>query len=106
MAEQGTRYSVRKELRASLTVEAAGVMSVVLFSLMILLGQAFDLRAETVGEFQLHLEADQARHLIENAGETEIIRSSGGTGWSLEIAASVFRPEKSLRMWSLAEDIP
>ena len=92
-------------LRASYTVEAAGVMAVVFFTIMILMNQAFRLHAETVGNFVLHAAVEQERHAVENRTEAEVVRQAEGRDWSLEITAPVFRPENSLRMWSLAEDL-
>lgn len=92
------------KVRASFTVEAAGVMAAVMFVIMILISQAFRLRAETVGKFSVHEETEQMRHLVENAEKEEIVRSREGTGWQIEIEAQVFRPENFLRKWSLAED--
>ncbi len=92
-------------LPASATVEAAGIMSVVLLTVMVLMNQAFRLRAETVGNFVLHETVERERHLVEHSDKTTISRYAKGSGWSLEITASVFRPEDSLRMWSLVEDI-
>ena len=92
------------KMRASFTVEAAGVMAAVMFVIMILISQALHLRAETVGKFSVHEEVEQMRHLVENAEKKEIIRSRAGAGWQFEIEAQVFRPESFLRKWSLAED--
>lgn len=95
----------RKCLRASYTVEAAGVMAVVLFTVMILVNQALSLHAETTGGFALHEEVERERHAVEQIEELDITRQAEGRQWSLEITAPVFRPENSLRMWSLAEDL-
>lgn len=91
-------------LRGSFTVETAGVMAVVLFGVMILLDQAFSVRAETVGEFRVHETVERERHLIENIEENEISASGSGERWSLEVTAPVFRPENALRMWCLMEE--
>lgn len=91
-------------LRGSFTVEAAGVMAVVLFCVMILLDQAFHVRAETVGEFRVHETVERERHLMEKIGENEISASGNGERWSLEVTAPVFRPENALRMWCLLEE--
>ncbi len=93
-------------MKASFTVEAAGVMAAVMFVIMILISQAFRLRAETVGKFSVHEDVEQTRHLVENAEKKEIVRSRTGSGWQAEIEAQVFRPENFLRKWSLAEDEP
>lgn len=95
----------RAALRASYTVEAAGVMATVFFIIMILMNQAFRLHAETVGYFALHETVERERHLVDNKKESEVVEYADGTGWNLEITAPVFRPEDSLRMWSLAEDL-
>ncbi len=95
----------RAALRAGYTVEAAGVMATVFFVIMILMNQAFRLHAETVGYFALHERVEQERHAVENKKETEIVERADGKSWDLEITAPVFRPENSLRLWSLAEDL-
>lgn len=92
-------------LRAEYTVEAAWVMAVVFFTIMILINQAFRIHAETVGNFMLHETVEKERHAVENRDEAEVVRRAGGSQWDLEITAPVFRPENSLRMWSLAEDL-
>lgn len=92
-------------LSASYTVEAAGVMSVVLFTIMILMGQALRLSGETRGMFQLHEQVERVRHEPEHKDDRRISVQSGGNGWNLEITAPVFRPENFLRIWSLAEDV-
>lgn len=109
-AEKGENISGRKlwkwltgSAAASYTVEAAGVMAAVFFTMMILLDQAFHMRAETVGGFEVHREVERERHAIENADEAEIAREGGGMRWGVKITSPVFRPEESLRMWSLAE---
>lgn len=92
-------------LEAAYTVEAAGVMAVVLFTVMILINQAFRIHAETTGYFALHEVVERERHAVENRDEAEIVRQAEGSHWSLEITAPVYRPENSLRLWSLAEDL-
>ncbi len=94
----------QRRLSASYTVEAAGVMAIVFFSIMVLLNQAFHVHAETVGSFVLHDEVERERHQVENQYEAEISRKAQGARWSREITAAVFRPEESLRLWSLAEE--
>lgn len=91
------------KVRASYTVEAAGVMAVVLFTMMVLLNQAFHVHAETTGCFTVHEEVERERHKIENKDESEVTRQAQGIRWSLELTASVFSPEDAIRMWSLAE---
>ena len=50
---------------ASYTIEAAGVMAVVLFTMMVLLNQAFHVHAETTGCFIVHETVERERHKIE-----------------------------------------
>ncbi len=90
-------------IRASYTVEAAGLMALIFFTIMILLNQAFHVHAETSGCFATHEAVESERHKIENQDEPEISRQVQGMRWSLDLTASVFSPEKTLRMWSLAE---
>lgn len=98
------RAGRKRTLPGSYTVEAAGVMAVVLFTVMILLNQAFHMRAETVGVFSLHETVERERHEIEHIEEKEINRKERGMRWSLDLTVPVFRPEESLRLWSLAEE--
>lgn len=95
----------RPALAASYTVEVAGVMAAVFLIIMILMNQAFRLQGETVGYFALHEAVERERHAVDNKKEAEVTKSADGNGWDLEITAPVFRPEDSLRMWSLAEDL-
>lgn len=97
------RRILAKGLRASYTVEAAGVMAVVFFVMMILLNQAFHVQRETVGSFAVHEEVERERHKAVDLEEEEITRQAQGMRWSLELTAPVFRPEEALRMWSLLE---
>ena len=92
-----------KGIRASYTVEAAGVLEIVLLVVMVLLNHAFHVRAETAGDFTVHEWVERKRHAIENQEEHEITSQAQGMRWSIEITAPVFRPEETLRMWSLAE---
>ncbi len=94
----------KQELPAGYTVEAAGVMSVVLFSIMVLIGQAFRIHAETKGAFGLHTAVEHKRHEIDQIEEQEIIMETSGNGWQLEICVPVFRPEDELRAWSIVEE--
>ena len=50
------------KLQASMTVEAAGVMVVVLTTLMILMGQAMNWSARAAGNFALHETVERERH--------------------------------------------
>lgn len=93
-----------RTLPAGYTVEAAGVMAVVFFTIMILVGHAFRIHAETTEVFLLHESVERMRHAIESADEKEITMDAQGCGWSLTISAPVFRPENTLRAWSLAEE--
>lgn len=91
------------KLNAAYTVEAAGVMSVVLLTVMLLLNTAFHLHREVVASMKLHTSVEQVRHAVSSAGESEIhMQADTGEG-ILSITAPVFRPEDSLRMWSLLE---
>lgn len=91
------------KLQAGYTVEAAGVMALVLITIMVLVNQAFRIHTETVSAFSLHEAVEQKRHAVEHVSEREITMSARGHIWDLEITASVFRPEETLRMWSLTE---
>lgn len=95
-----------RSLKASYTVEATGVMTIIFFVVMILVNRALLVHAETVGNFRLHQTVERERHAIENIEDGEITQQMNGRSWGLEITAEVFRPEKNLRMWSLAEDLP
>ena len=55
-------------LQASMTVEAAGVMVVVLTTLMILMGQAMNWSARAAGNFALHETVERERHRIGTCG--------------------------------------
>lgn len=94
----------RNSVRAGYTVEAAGVMALVLFTVMILINQAFRIHGETARAFALHEKVEQDRHRIEHVKEREITMEAQTRDWSLEITAPVFRPEEMLRLWSLAEE--
>lgn len=94
-----------KGLKASYTVEAAGVMAAIGFCMMVLLNQAFRFEAESRGGFALHEAVERERHALENRDQKEIRKEAAGSFWNLEICAPVFRPESSLRLWSLAEDL-
>lgn len=93
-----------RKVQAGYTVEAAGVMTLVLVTIMVLMNQAFRIHAETAGVFALHEAAEKKRHAIESVSEKEVIMSMHRHNWNLEITAPVFRPEETLRMWSLTED--
>lgn len=91
-------------LPAGYTVEAAGVMAVVFFSIMVLVNQAFRIHAETTGTFGLHEAVERDRHAILHTDEDEITMETQGGAWEREITATVFRPEETLRAWSLTEE--
>lgn len=105
MKENKQAKKRKAALQASYTVEAAGVMATVFFIIMLLMNQAFRLHAETLGNFSLHEAVERERHAVENKKEAEVVSQAEGRDWSLEISAPVFRPENSLRLWSLAEDM-
>lgn len=86
------------------TVEAAGIMAVIFFTVMGLIGQGFRIQAEVSGSFSLHETVEQMRHSIAQIEEREIQLEAGGCDWNLEICAPVFRPEETLRAWSLVEE--
>lgn len=92
-------------LRAGYTVEAAGVMALVLTTIMVLIGQAFRIHAETAGAFSLHEAVERKRHAIESVSGREITMEAQGERWNLKITSKVFRPEEILRMWSLVEEV-
>ncbi len=93
----------RMTLSGSYTVEAAGVMVVVLLTIMFLFNQAFHIHAETSGSFSLHETVEAKRHSIENIKQREISQQAYGMRWSLDLTSPVFRPEDLLRMWTLLE---
>ncbi len=99
----GQFHFLRRRLPGSYTVEAAGVFSIVLFTVLILLTEAFAVRAEAEGKLSVHEEVEYERHLIANIGEKEISRSKKGQNWSISVTLPVFRPEDSLRRWSVLE---
>lgn len=86
------------------TVETAGVMAVIFFTIMALIGHGFRIRAEVAGTFALHEAVEQSRHSIEQIEEAKVSMERNGSDWNREICADVFRPERELRMWSLVEE--
>lgn len=96
---------LQRRIRASYTVEAAGVMAAVLVTIMILLSTAFHVHEQVTGALKLHTQVEKERHETDAVKDGEVTRQAQGKGWSLEITAHVFRPEESLRMWSLAEEV-
>lgn len=96
----------KKRVDAAYTVEAAGVMAAVLITIVILLNGAFYIREKTVGAMRLHTTVEQERHALSARKESEISRQTVGAGWELTITVPVFRPEESLRQWSLVEERP
>lgn len=97
-------YGGKRQLQASYTVEAAGVMAVVLFTMMVLFHQAFYMQGWTAGTFRVHEQVERERHAIPHIDEKEITQEAQGQGWSAQITAGVFRPEESLRLWSVLEE--
>lgn len=95
---------MRRKINAAYTVEAAGVMAAVLLTVLILISGAFHIHEKTVGAMRLHTEVEKERHGVAAIDETNISRTVEGKGWELSITAPVFRPEESLRMWSLMEE--
>lgn len=93
------------KVSGSLTVEMAGVMAIVFFTMMVLLQATFRVRAETVGEFGVHEEVERERHEIIHIEDKEISHEGRGQLWNLCVTAPVYRPEDYLRMWSFAEKI-
>lgn len=94
---------MRKKFGAGYTVEAAGVMAAVLFTVMIILRAAFFLQAEVSGVMRVHRTVEEERHAAVNKKEKRIEKTEQGNGWSVTISAPVFRPEESLRQWSIME---
>lgn len=92
-----------RSLRAGYTVEAAGVMAVVFFTIMILIGHAFRIHAEVKGIFLLHESVERTRHAMESVDEREVSMETQGRDWECSITAPVFRPENTMRAWSLTE---
>lgn len=90
-------------LDAGYTVEAAGVMSAVLLTIMVLLSSAFHIHQEVLVLMRLHTSVEQARHAVSAVDEDEVSMEAERDGGSFIISAPVFRPENSLRMWSLLE---
>lgn len=90
-------------LKSGYTVEAAGVMSAVLLTIMILLTAAFRIHKEVWGSMRLHTMVEQERHAVSSIDKTEIYMQAEAGEKVLTIIAPVFRPENSLRMWSLLE---
>ena len=66
-----------KGIRASYTVEAAGIMAVVFFVIMILLNQGFHVHGETVGCFRVHEEVEWERHKALDMDEETAICFAG-----------------------------
>lgn len=90
-------------LKCGYTVEAAGVMSVVLLTVMVLLTAAFHIHKEVLESMHLHTLVEQERHAVSSIDKTEISMQAEAGEKVLTITAPVFRPEDSLRMWSLLE---
>ncbi len=82
------------KLQASMTVEAAGVMVVVLTTLMILMGQAMNWSARAAGNFALHETVERERHRIEHAEEEQIKEQAKGNNWSWRLRHRSFARKK------------
>lgn len=95
---------MKKKLDASYTVEATGILAAVLFTVMVILKAAFSLQAEVSQNMKIHRVVEEERHADVNKDKKRIERSGQGNGFSITISAPVFRPEKSLRQWSIMED--
>lgn len=94
---------IEMRLDGSYTVEAAGVMSAVLLTILVLLGAAFQVHREVLESMKLHTSVEKARHAVSSIGEKEINMRRKIGDEELSITAPVFRPEDSLRLWSLLE---
>lgn len=79
-------------------------MAVVLFTVMIILRAAFSLQAEVSQIMKIHQMVEEERHAIINKDKQQIEKAWQGIGFNIKISAPVFRPEKSLRQWSIMED--
>lgn len=119
-------------LRASYSVEAAWIMSIVLFSLAAAIQSAYRLHDQAVGSMVLHEMVEAARHekeleagraadlgtealdglftmkgcrvsLSEAGGKMKGTTESGA--WEKTIEAGVFRPETFLRQITLLEGL-
>lgn len=107
-----------KKLSGSYTVEAALVMSVVLFSIVALIQFAYLQCRQTVGIMRLQCMVEILRHQ-EDESETQITSGSEsyklqvvkygnliqgsvrGDGWGLDIESRIFEPEEFIRMLAL-----
>lgn len=78
-------------------------MSAVLLTIMILLTAAFRIHKEVWESMRLHITVEQERHAVSSIDKTEIYMQAEAGEKELTIIAPVFRPENSLRMWSLLE---
>lgn len=120
----------RRTLEASLTLEAAAVVSILLLSIGVLIRQAGVIHDETVGAMTVHEAVEKSRHERREPAErtAEFFRRQGGirlqhadwslslkeagtkrTGtakggdWHKEIEMKEFRPETFLRQITLIE---
>lgn len=107
-----------KKLSGSYTVEAALVMSIVLFSIAALIQFAYLQCGQTVGIMRLQRMVELLRHQ-EDESEAQITSGSEsyklqvkkygnliqgsvrGDGWGLEIESRIFAPEEFIRMLTL-----
>lgn len=124
--------NVRRRVKGSLTVEAACVMAMVLFSMSVMLHEAGRIHDETAGAMNLHEAVEKVRHekyfdgneashraqrhmgrLMSFPSYTvEIKRKYGrvhgngrGGGWNRTIDVKMFRPETFLRKITLIEGL-
>lgn len=95
---------MKKKLNAGYTVEAAGVMAAVLFTMMIILRAAFSLQTEVSQMMRVHRLVEEDRHAGHNKEKKRVEKSGREGGFYVTISAPVFRPENSLRQWSIMED--
>lgn len=121
-----------RELKGSLTVEAACVMAMVLLAISVMIQQAGRIHDETVASMNLHEAIEKGRHgdgqklqaaveggrshtgrlmffpsfslTAERRGMRVCGKCSGGK-WSGEIEAEMFRPEIFLRKITLIEGL-
>lgn len=99
----GMKKRLFMRLNGAYTVEAAGVMSAVLLTILVLLSSAFQIHREILAVMRLHTSVERERHAVSSVDEDEVSMEVNTGNGMLVISAPVFRPENSLRMWSLLE---
>lgn len=99
----GMKKRLFMRLNGAYTVEAAGVMSAVLLTILVLLSSAFHIHREILAVMRLHTSVERERHAVSSVNEDEVSMEVNTGNGTLVISAPVFRPENSLRMWSLLE---